>query len=66
MTLTSSLFQETQSESSLPALPTLGGAEGQLLDARNDLEPVDVWVNARASSMATATVYRREGQCQLL
>ncbi|MDP2368782.1 phage integrase family protein [Rhodoferax sp.] len=66
LTLTPSLFQETQPASSLPALPTLGGAEGQLLEARNDLEAVDAWVNARAGSTATATVYRREGQRLLL
>lgn len=66
LTLTPSLFRETQPASSLAALPTLGGAEAQLLAARNDMEAVDAWVNARAGSTATATVYRREGQRLLL
>lgn len=67
LTLTPSLFAPTQPEDSLPVGPSLGGAaEAQLLAAKSDLEAVDAWVNARAGSSATATVYRREGQRLLL
>lgn len=66
LTLTPSLFQQAQPESSPLDLPALGGTSGQLLEARNDLEAVNAWVNARAGSAATATVYRREGQRLLL
>lgn len=36
------------------------GTEGRLLNARNDQEAVEAWINARAGALPTATVYRRE------
>ncbi len=36
-------------------------APSRLLNARNDQEAVEAWIQARAGALPTATVYRREG-----
>ena len=42
------------------------GAGGRLLSARNDLEAVEAWIQARAGALPTATVYRREAHRLML
>ena len=39
---------------------------GRLLDARNDQEAVEAWISARAGSLPTVTVYRREAHRLML
>ena len=43
-----------------------GDQTAALLNARNDVEAVDAWVNARSGSTATATIYQRESRRLLL
>lgn len=54
-----------------PTLPSSNAAVGvvasaALIDARNDFEATEAWVKARAGSVPTATVYRREARRFLL
>lgn len=40
--------------------------QGRLLNARDDQEAVDAWIQARAGALPTATVYRREAHRLML
>ena len=41
-------------------------SEGRLVDANTDFDAVEAWVKAKAGSVATAKIYRREGRRLLL
>ena len=52
--------------SALPYPALAVGTESRLLNARNDQEAVEAWIQARAGALPTAKVYRREAHRLML